>query len=217
MATLSESRPRVYCCLEGSTYFDFFKYLQTSEGQIVKTKIEGEKTYYNISHMLRPFDGVGIEAVESEFGITLPSDIKTFYQKWSGGTLVYRQVFRLMSPQEIIAVSKEIREVRNELSLPWRLIRFCDMEDSNYFALRLNPKASHEWQVTFAEIGYLDDDLQRRVGDDVVTDWSFADWLDRLDPKQAYFSGIRSAHSVRARAAYDRRRPVTGRRHRVGL
>jgi len=46
---------------------------------------------------------------------------------------------------------------------------------------------------------------------------TFTIWSMILGPKQAYFAGIGSAHSVRARAAYDRRRPVTGRRHRVGL
>ncbi len=177
---------RVYCCSGGSTFFEFFTGLQTGPEQIIRIKTEGDRNYYKVSHMMRPFDGTDLGLVEHEFQMSLPDEIKSLYRRWSGGALVYRQVFRLLTPREIVSVTREIRTARNEDDLPYHLIRFCDMEDSNYFALRKDPAASDQWNVIFADIGYTDADMQGDQGKGMICDASFTDWLVRLDETDGF-------------------------------
>jgi len=177
---------RVYCCPDGSTFYEFFKDLQTGPDQIVRIKTEGDRNFYRVSHMMRPADGTDLGLVEQEFQTSLPDDIKSFYDRWSGGALVYRQVFRLLAPGEIVGVSKKIRTARDEDDLPHHLIRFCDMDDSNYFALRKDPEAADQWNVIFADIGYTDADMQGDQGKGMITDPSFTDWLVRLDETDGF-------------------------------
>jgi hypothetical protein len=177
---------RVYCCSGGSTFFEFFTNMQTGPDQIVRIRAEGDRTFYKVSHMMRPFNGTGLELVEQECQMSLPDDVKSFYNRWSGGALVYRQVFRLLTPQQIVNVTTEIRTTRDEDDLPHQLLRFCDMEDSNYFALRKDPAAPDQWNVIFADIGYTDADMQGDEGKGMITDHSFTDWLARLNQTDGF-------------------------------
>jgi hypothetical protein len=139
-------------------------------------------TTFDANHLLRPGEPAGLSLVEKEFGIRLPEDINEFYKRWGGGLLVFRREYELLAPGEMVRLARELRQIRGEpADLPWRLIRFCDIGDSCYFALRLSEK--NEWEVIYADVSYYDADLQSGGAQGQCythTDASFRDWLKRM-------------------------------------
>ncbi|MBM4041715.1 MAG: SMI1/KNR4 family protein [Planctomycetes bacterium] len=139
------------------------------------------------SHVLRPGCPEGVRAVEERFGVKLPGEVHDFYKRWNGGFLLHRELYPILSVQEIILTAVDFRTVRGEPTdpskLPWHLFRFCDMSNSNYLALRR--KAGRGWEVVWASVEVYDSDLiipeyaaqHRRC----VMDPSFLVWLRRME------------------------------------
>ncbi len=116
-----------------------------------------------------------IEALEQQYDIKLPDDFREFYQRWNGGMIRMLYPYRLLNLSEL---RQTIDRFTDEVTSP-RIVRFCDLDDGNYFALRHLVSA---WDVVYAEAGIDDKDLcEARAGNDGWgTDESFEAWLRRI-------------------------------------
>ena len=114
--------------------------------------------------------------------IRLPADFTQFYKRWNGAYLLLREPYRLMPAKEILDFALELRRLREEpLDLPFHVVRFCDMRDGFYLALRRKPGKANKWEVIWGGADYLDAELAT-AGDDIVDvlDPSFCSWLKRM-------------------------------------
>jgi len=138
------------------------------------------------SHVVRAGCPEGVHAIEERFGVRLPREVHDFYKRWNGGLLLYREIYPVLSVQEIIETAIDFRTVRGEPTdpskLPWHLLRFCDMSNSNYLALR--SQNGRDWGVDWADVEVTDSDLilpERAVNYKGVMDPSFLVWLKRMN------------------------------------
>lgn len=114
--------------------------------------------------------------------VKLPPDFTQFYKRWNGGYLLFREPYRLMPAKEILDFALELRRLREEpLDLPFHVVRFCDMGDGFYLALRRKPGRRNRWEVIWGGADYLDAELAT-AGKDIVAvlDPSFCAWLKRM-------------------------------------
>ena len=140
------------------------------------------------THVMRPGHPLGLAQVNEQLGITLPEDIDAFYRRWNGGLLVLKRFYHLLSAADIIRRSREMRQIRREPGppeLPWHLVRFCDLGNSEYLALRFDPSTS-DWNVFWASHEELDAyyiaDTAKPPGrrEFTIVDPSFRSWLQRM-------------------------------------
>ena len=150
------------------------------QGVIEMVSESVEEMVFRATHLLKPGFADGIRSVERKFEVTLPQDMHDFYRRWGSGYLVFLREYRLMPPSEIIEEVISFRTIRKERAdMPKRMFRFCELEDSNFFAVRQN-WSNGDWEVIYADIGDTDQELQGEYGDSCVTDASFTAWLKRM-------------------------------------
>lgn len=111
--------------------------------------------------------------VEQQLGVTFPPDLRAFYENWDGGVMMMLYEYRLLSLDELI----EERDRFSEPDTPPKIIRFCDLDDGNYMAVRLG---HHGGDVVYADAGTDDDELFDPQRDEYRTDDSFEAWLKRI-------------------------------------
>ena len=139
------------------------------------------------THVLFPGSPNGVRAINEKFGVDLPPEVDDFYTRWNGGLLLHRELYRILPVEEIIATALELRRIVKEptdpAKLPWYVLRFCDLGDGRYLALRRN--APGRWQVVWTSFEDTDTDLVFPQGleEDAngVLDGSFLGWLRRME------------------------------------
>ncbi|HUT33343.1 MAG TPA: SMI1/KNR4 family protein [Planctomycetota bacterium] len=139
------------------------------------------------THVLFPGCPDGVRAINDRLGVDLPPEVDDFYTRWNGGLLLHRELYRILPVQEIIATALEVRRIRREprdrRKLPWHMLRFCEVWNGDYLALRR--RAPHDWEVIWADIEQTDVDLlfpaDPKVDANVVLDSSFLAWLRRME------------------------------------
>jgi hypothetical protein len=115
---------------------------------------------------------------EEKFFAELPEDFCSFYKLYNGGFLFYKNFYRLLSRSEILEVEAFFME-RDKEEGECKVIRFCDMQDGIYIALR--KKINGEWGVVWADPG--DSNYELCSGDNdkyCLMDKSFSEWLKRM-------------------------------------
>jgi len=141
-----------------------------------------EDTLIRTTNLMDPGTPDGVRSVEERFGITLPRDVHEFYTRWNGGVLVYGTLQVLLSVDEIIETAMDFRRCQ-EVSegVPWHVIRFCNLGDGCYIALRR--RSEGDWEAIFtscenAELDLLNPtDLEEDRNR--ILDPSFSAWLRR--------------------------------------
>jgi len=136
------------------------------------------------SHVVWPGNPDGARPIEERLAIDLPEEVHDFYHRWDGAWLFYREQYDILSVAQIIETAIEMREIRDEpMELPWNVLRFCDMGDGNYLALRR--KGPLDWEVIWADASRWDAELVKLADprDDacIRLDASFFAWLRRMD------------------------------------
>ena len=145
--------------------------------------LENTERYLDIEteQMMNPPSDDVLE-VNRALRIKLPAGFTQFYRKWNGGYILLQQPYRLMPAKEIMDFALELRRLRKEpLDLPFHVVRFCDMHDGFYLALRRKPGKANKWEVIWGGVDYLDAVLAT-AGKSIVAvlDPSFCTWLKRM-------------------------------------
>jgi len=178
-------RSRVYCytipgCFERLRIPAFRSRLDVLRDEPHRMDVRG-------SHVLFAGCPDGVRAINDRFGVDLPSEVHEFYTRWNGGLLFYRELYRLLSVQEIIDTAARCRSLRGEpqdpSELPWHVLRFCEVWDGDYLALRR--QAPLRWEVTWADGEMSDEDMihpeDPQSDANGVLDSSFLAWLRRME------------------------------------
>jgi hypothetical protein len=140
-------------------------------------------TLVRARHLMDRADRKGVAPLEKRFGVQLTDDVADFYRRWNGGVLIFRNIYIVFPVRLIERTAKELRKAHGLSSaLPWRVLRFCSVEEGDHLALRQNGVgwhviwASHEYdEAEFLEPEDPAVDARR------VLDQSFAAWLQRMD------------------------------------
>jgi len=139
------------------------------------------------THVLFPGCPEGVRAINERFGVDLPPEVDDFYKRWNGGLLLRRELYRVLPVQEIIATATEFRSGRREptgpAKLPWHMLRFCEVWDGDYLALRR--RGPRRWEVIWASVEESDEEMIHPQDPEVdangVLDTSFLAWLRRVE------------------------------------
>ena len=133
-----------------------------------------------VSHVFVPSVS-GVKIVEETFGIELPSDFIEFYKQFNEAVILGLNPIVVLSPEEIIKVSNELREAQGvHKDLPRHVIRFAWIGTDQYFLLRFCPDAKN-WDVMFSSYSLASDtELQNKTAWTKPCDKSFGDWLRRI-------------------------------------
>ena len=143
-----------------------------------------EHTLIRTTNLMDPGTADGVRSVEERFGVSLPPELHQFYGRWNGGVLVYGILYFMLSADEIIQTAEESRELEGvSLDLPWHMIRFCNLGDGCYTALRR--RSEGDWEIIWADIEDAELDLLHPVDleedHNGILDPSFPAWLRRVD------------------------------------
>ena len=149
--------------------------------QLISTD-EGGSDTFDASHLVWAADENEIDIVESEYGIQLPQDYKSFLTTWGQALLVFREAYWLMPPAEILRVSRDWRDEIQGSSGPCNVVRFArywDNEERHFCFIN----TGGEWKIGFRD-DYVfptdDDDVTGEEAESCITDQSFTDWLTRM-------------------------------------
>jgi hypothetical protein len=114
------------------------------------------------------------------------------------------EFYYLLSPSEVVRVSKEFRDLRNETNLPWELIRICDVWNGDFIGLR---KLEGEWKAVFLSRESSDEMVlyDKAVKPLILAD-SFSAWLKKTIDRDGEFPlpGLGSPWSKDGPAPYER-------------
>lgn len=154
-----------------------------SRVQVIGNLIPGGDYRVRVRHLMNELNPIGVAQLNEQFNITLPVELDDFYRRWDGGTLFFRQFYQVLSVQQIINMTRNIRIGQQGFQprdTPFHALRFCHMNDEYYLALRLQKSGS--WEVMNAPPGPTDAEL---LSDDeetrgYVTDPDFPTWLRRM-------------------------------------
>ena len=143
-----------------------------------------DDTLIRTTNLMDPGTPAGVRPVEERFGVKLPPEFHQFYQRWNGGVLVYGILYFPLSVEEIIQTAVEYRECQEvSLDLPWHVLRFCDLGDGCYIALRR--RSEGDWEAIFTSCENAEVDLLHPVDLEEdrngILDPSFSAWLRRID------------------------------------
>ena len=131
------------------------------------------------THIMKPGNPTGLEAVNKKFNVILPNDLDQFYKNWDGGYLLLSVPYTLLSVDEIIERNIWIRSVRHEpLDAPWKIVKFAHISDGNYIGMS---RIGAEWYILFISNEYYDAELSQtgkppRQG----LPATFSEWLDLI-------------------------------------
>ena len=119
--------------------------------------------------------------IEQQFDIRLPADIKEFYGLHNEALILTRNPVLILNPEQIIAVSNELREAHEvPKELPHHIIRFGWLGTDSYFLLRYCAEVG-DWEVMISSYSHATDaELQDRTAWGTPCDKSFTDWLRRM-------------------------------------
>ena len=133
-----------------------------------------------VSHLVAP-KGEGVGSIEEQFFIHLPTDFKEFYHLHNEALILTRNPVLIMTPEQLISVSDELREAHEvPKDLPRHIIRFGWLGTDSYFLLRYCEEAS-DWKVMISSYSHATDaELQDRTAWGTPSDKSFTDWLHRM-------------------------------------
>jgi hypothetical protein len=142
-----------------------------------------DETLIRTVDLMDPGTPDGVKPIEDRFGIRLPRELHEFYRRWNGGVLVYGTIHVLLSVEGIIEATREMREAHEvPQNLPWHILRFCDLGDSEYIGLRR--KSDEQWEAIWAGCECTDLELLHPT-DPTEDRWgiiapSFLQWLRRV-------------------------------------
>lgn len=154
------------------------------DDMVLKGKTDGEDAdfVFTGTHRMRPGNALGVARINEVFNVTLPADFDAFYRRWDGGVLLFREIYPLLSVEQMLEVNEwYVENTTWDRRSPWPLIRFCDMSNGDYLAMRLSGDGA--WQVNF---------LSRESPDECfIVDWeqeysgsfmdaSFTAWVRRI-------------------------------------
>ena len=140
------------------------------------------------THIMNPGNPRGIREVNQRFGVDLPGDVDAFYRQWDGGLVLLRQGYPVLSAEQVIETSLNMRRWRGEsLGTPWNVLRFCDLGDGDYLVFRRCGEG--KWDIALALVDALDADI---VGNNRLTVApSFHAWLRRMIETDGYPLGLK--------------------------
>lgn len=116
-----------------------------------------------------------------KFCPNLPADFLAFYQTVTSAMLCYDNWIRILSPDEIIELERDLRD-EDECPkgvLP-RLVRFAETWQGDHFALRTEDAARTEWLVILAPNYDGTQELEGDEGSRCRTDAGFSELLMRI-------------------------------------
>jgi hypothetical protein len=153
-----------------------------------------EHTLVAVTNLMDPGAPNGVEPVEEKFGLSLPREMDAFYRRWNGGLLLYRSLYTLLNVRSIIQTAIEFRrDYGVPRDLPWHVLRFCEIGDSDCFALRRRPDGG--WEVILAVHEYDDTEFLEpedpKVDARRVLSDSFHGWLQLMDETDGWPWGPR--------------------------
>lgn len=158
---------------------------QTYVGAVFPTICDGPVGNWNcpsttVSHVAAA-PGAGLSVLEERFHIKLPADFKEFYRLYNEALILTRNPVLIMNPEQIIAVSDELREAQEvPKELPRHIIRFGWLGTDSYFLLRYCAEAN-DWEVMISSYSHAtDSELQDRTAWGTPCDKTFTDWLRRM-------------------------------------
>lgn len=133
-----------------------------------------------VSHIAAPA-GAGLSVLEDRFHIKLPGDFHEFYDQHNEALILGRNPVLIMSPEQMIAVSDELREAHEVAKeLPRHVIRFGWLGTDSYFLLRFCAEVN-DWEVLISSYSHATDaELQDRSAWGSPCDKSFTHWLRRM-------------------------------------
>lgn len=133
-----------------------------------------------VSHVAAPPEE-GIRSIEERFNIRLPADFNEFYRVHNEALIMTRNPVLIMNPEQIIAVSNELREAHEvRKDLPRHIIRFGWLGTDSHFLLRYC-KEANDWEVMISSYSHATDaELQDRTAWGTPCDKSFTAWLRRM-------------------------------------
>jgi len=156
-------------------------------GRIDILREEPDRMEVRGSHVVFPGCPDGVRAISERFQLALPQEVDAFYRRWNGGLLLHRELYRILPVEEVIATAIRLRRLRWEpldpQKLPWHVLRFCEMWDGDYLALRR--RAPLDWEVIWADVEAAEADLlypsDPEEDANCVLDSSFLAWLRRME------------------------------------
>jgi len=173
--------PRAYRVRRGGERL-IVETLATSDGLDILRDTD-DYTLICATNLMNPGTPDGARSIERRFGVELPPEFHQFYQRWDGGVLIYRSIYFILSSAQIIETAVEFRDVQEmPLDLPWHVLRFCEVADEDYVALRR--RAPSDWEAIYAsgdnpETDYLYPQDARVDARGVVAP-SFSEWLRKV-------------------------------------
>jgi hypothetical protein len=139
-------------------------------------------TFAGTHQMNAPGSPVGVARVNERFNVTLPADFDAFYRRWDGGKLLFRELYPLLSVEQMLIVNERFAGYAKwDGRSPLRLIRFCDMSNTDHLCLRLGDDG--KWLVVFGRCQYPDADYfdnWHQIRREITLDTSFRGWLQRM-------------------------------------
>ena len=122
-----------------------------------------------------------MSVLEERFQIKLPDDFREFYVQHNEALILGRNSVLIMSPEQMIAVSDELRDAHEvPKELPHHIIRFGWLGTDSYFLLRFCVEVN-DWEVLISSHSHATDaELQDRTAWGTPCDKSYADWLRRM-------------------------------------
>src|SRR5688572_18582503 len=143
---------------------------------------DADFTFAGMHRMNLPRSPIGLARVNERFNVTLPADFDAFYRRWDGGVLLFRELYPLLSVEQMLIVNSEFAGYGKwDGRSPLRLVRFCDMSNSDYLCLRLGDDGT--WLVVFGRCQFSDADYfdnWHQIKRETTLDTSFRGWLQRM-------------------------------------
>jgi hypothetical protein len=112
---------------------------------------EREECAVRGSHLMAPGEPTGVAAIYEQLGVALPQEVDDFYRQWNGGFLLFQEFYEVMSVEAIIAIAICLDRANRRTQKPLNFLRFCNVLDDCYLALRKN--SQELWEVVFCEGG----------------------------------------------------------------
>jgi hypothetical protein len=107
-----------------------------------------------VRHMIR-WGKADARVIEDAFQISLPPFIHELYSQMQEAVFIWRNVIRLMPPEEVVAWERQNREWENKEGQPVRLVRFIDSRSySGDIAVRQSV-CDDKWRMYYVSV---DDD-----------------------------------------------------------
>ncbi len=127
------------------------------------------------------YDNMWLPQVQKMVGTSLPEDFVAFYNIWHEGILMTRNPVRMLSIEELVLETQEIRRNSGVVdNIPFHVLRFGEINSQRHFALRLLSD-EQTWVIDINSWNEVTDaELISPDWDNSFTDLSFGQWLRRM-------------------------------------